>query len=113
MRVLRLQLILACSLVLLPCVSLSVNLHADQSSAVSSTRQDELRQQLAKLKEEKEQAQLLARFAGREAFRVMPIDWSGYHRYLDLQARSEARVEELDQQCQAIEQELQADSPTK
>jgi hypothetical protein len=57
--------------------------------------------------EEKEQAELLFRFSEREAFRMMPLDWSSYHRYLALQERSQDKAEAIDLQCKALEQEIQ------
>ena len=78
------------------------------SSQSLSPKREALQKQLATLQEEKAQAELLARFADREAYRVMPIDWSSYHRYLDVQAHAQARAEALDLQCKLVEKELQA-----
>jgi len=85
-----------------------MKLYSDQASVATSSKRAALQKQLNSLKEEQEQAALLARFAEREAYRVMPIDWIGYRRYLDIQEHSKERAEALDLQCKAIEKELQS-----
>ena len=83
-------------------------LHAAQAAMNGLSRREVLEKQLASVKEEKEQAEMLSRFAEREAFRVMPIDWSSYHRYLAMQERAQQKAEALDLQSKAIEKELQS-----
>ena len=83
-------------------------LHADEVATKGTSKREVLEEQLESVKEEKEQAELLARFADREAFRVMPIDWSSYHRYLAMQERAQRKAEALDLQAKALEKELQS-----
>ena len=95
------------SLAVLPfTISSSTKLYSE--SQATSARKVALQKQLDALKEEQEQAELLSRFAEREAYRVMPIDWAGYHRYLDLQDRATEKAEGIALQREQLEKELQS-----
>ena len=77
-----------------------------ESSAVTA-KKAAIQKQIDALKDEQDQAELLARFADREAYRGMPIDWVGYRRYLEIEDHAKARAERASLERQQLEKELE------
>lgn len=84
------------------------SLSAVDPAPTAPTRLEALQQELAKMQEEKRQYEQWARYADREADRLMSRDWVEYQEYVRMQERAQAKVEELDYVCKKLEKEIRS-----
>ena len=66
----------------------------------------DLEKKLQDLQEERRKYEQWARYADREAYRLMSRDWVEYQEYLRMQQRAQSKVQEIDMKVKIIEQQI-------